>query len=311
MRFRRLMLALFAAPLVLSFGCGDSKPFSYKLRPKAGISYKAEDEFSVNMRINTPSFSKRGAFQIKGKSRFQFKNEKDGTLVTYLGGGSSSSSASSGGSSSSAAPDRLDAINFRRLDIRLRRVTPMGLAFKADESGNIIQPPPIRSMVEANLAKLPPLPESERLAISVELFLNFSARTYQASQRLLPIPAGDRRVDDVWDVQLEPMPGIQAAVECALKERSRGKALIEAYGPLRAGDPVPMMFAGAFPFDAQYRNMRGSYRAAYTIDESTGLPIKYKARTEIQANLETRLEDGKIASVPLLMEIEMKGKLSE
>ncbi len=297
MRFKEPLLILFAAPLFWAFGCGDSETFSYQLRPTEGISYKAEDAIETNIQINAP----RGALQVfeqrKIEGKILFKKEKDGTLGTYNGASQKATSSESG---------RPTIIIGSR---RLRHSA--SFTFKADESGNIVQPPQVQALIESSLAKVPAPPQSEWADFSVDLFLIFSMKTYQTSQRFLHIPPGKREVGDVWNVQLEPMPGVQTSVKCALEKRSGGKAQIEAHGLLKAGGPVHMAFAGAPQFEAQYRNMQGTYRAAYTIDEKTGLPVEYEARTELQADLETALEDGTFASIPLLMEVEAKGKLSD
>ncbi|MDE0019868.1 MAG: DUF6263 family protein [Candidatus Poribacteria bacterium] len=297
MRFKEPLLILFAAPLFWAFGCGDSEPFSYQLRPTEGISYKAEDTIETNIQINAPSGALQVFEQRKIEGKILFKKEKDGTLGTYNGASQKATSSESG---------RPTIIIGSR---RLRHSA--SFTFKADESGNIVQPPPIQALIESSLAKTPARPKSERADFSVDLFLIFSMKTYQTSQRFLHIPPGKREVGDVWNVQLEPMPGVQTSVKCALEKRSGGKALIEAHGLLKAVGPVHMAFAGAPQFEAQYRNMQGTYRANYTIDEKTGLLVNYKARTELQADLETTLEDGTFASIPLLMEVEAKGKLSD
>ena len=298
MRFRRAMLVLFAAPLFWAFGCGDSESFSYQLRPTEGISsYKAKDAIETSIQINAPSGALQVLEQRKIEGKILFKKVKDGTLGTYNGTSQKATISGSGRSTIIIGPRRL----WHRASF----------TFKADENGKIVQPPQIQALIESSLAKTPAPPQSEWADFSVDLFLIFSMKTYQTSQRFLHIPPGKREVGDVWNVQLEPMPGVQTSAKCALEKRSGGKALIEAHGLLKAVGPVHMAFAGAPKFEAQYRNMQGSYRAVYTIDEKTGLPVEYEARTELQADLETTLEDGTSALVPLLMEVEAKGSLFE
>lgn len=299
MRFCRLMLALFAAPLFLAFGCGDSEPFSYQLRPTAGISYKAEDTIETIIQINARGGAYHKFTQIEIEGKILFKKEKDGTLGTY-------SCVSQGTRSQGRSHP---PIIIGRIPYGIHH--GVSFTFKADESGKIVQPPPLQALIESSLTRRSAPPKSEWGDFSVDLFLTSSMKTYQTSQRVLHIPPGKREVGDVWNVQLEPLPGIQLSAECALKKRSSGKALIEAYGLLNAVGPVQMAFAGAPKFAAQYQNMQGTYRAAYTIDEKTGLTVQYKARAELQANLETTLEDGTFTSLPLLMEMEAKGKLSD
>ncbi len=252
MRFKESLLILFAAPLFWAFGCGDSEPFSYQLRPTEGISYKAEDAIETNIQINAPSGALQVFEQRKIEGKILFKKEKDGTLGTYSGANQKATSRGRG-----------------RSTIIIGRgaygIHGGSFTFKADESGKIVQPPQIQALIESSLTKTPAPPQSEWADFSVDLFLIFSMKTYQTSQRFLHIPPGKREVGDVWNVQLEPMPGVQTSAKCALKKRSGGKALIEAHGLLKAVGPVHMAFAGAPQFKAQYRNMQGTYRAGGTL----------------------------------------------
>lgn len=301
MCFRRPMLVfLFAAPLFWAFGCGDSNA---RLPVPPGYHGTA-DALKVSIKIAPPGRRYKASMKRRLAGLVQFKKEGDDTLGTYIFRRVNHSQLyiRTGG---------LDAIDLERLDIA-HGFLDTGFTAKWDRGGNIVQPPMILGMVESNLSEIDMPPKSKWRAFAAELFLNASLKTYLASARFMPIPDEARTVGSVWNAVLEPLPGVQTTANCAIKGGGDGQKRVHAAGSLNAGGPVRIALADAPKFEAQYRNMQGSYRAVYTFDEKTGnLPIKYEARTEIQADLETTLEDGTAASIPLLMELEAEGELYE
>ncbi|MDE0019869.1 MAG: hypothetical protein OXT69_00600 [Candidatus Poribacteria bacterium] len=305
MRFRRAMLVLFAAPLFWAFGCGDSNE-----RPPVPRGYcGTEDTLKVTIKIAPSGRRYKATMKRKLGGLVQFKKDGDETLGTYSfrGVGRSHFYIRTGGRSVGGG---LDKIDFERLDVA-HGFMETGFTAKWDSGGKIVQPPIILGMVESNLKEIDLPPKSNWPAFAAELFLNASLKTYLASQRFMHIPDEALPVGSVWNAVLKPLPGVQTTANCEIKGGEDGQKRVHAVGSLNAGGSVHMAFAGAPQFEAQYRNTQGSYRAVYIIDEKTGLPVEYEARTELQADLETALEDGTSALIPLLMEVEAKGSLFE
>lgn len=312
---RQAPVWLLAAFLLTAVGCGSSL-YEYQFEPKTSNPYQLSLNADTNVVAGVLGNNVEMEMKSQQKSLVQYAKEPDGgSSVEYTFIESSIEP-----SIKSAFPMPEDAL-APVVDI-YKGMVGQSFTVMLDNRGRAVGIKGIQEMIKGMLGRLELPAEARGMADQiVESSIGEEPMNQLMAQMYPQMPEGELEVGSEWESSLD-IQGIVLNLQYILTEREDGKARIEVSGALSPGESHQLSLPGLGSpglgsLETAYKELEGSYKGFYVLEEATGLAVEFDIDMQLDAVLEVKIDAAEPLSgapvPPVSMKIRSKtvGSLAE
>ena len=296
---RQTPVWLFAAFLLTAAGCGSSL-YEYQFEPNTDNSYEYSLSQDMNIEMGFFGMEMEMGQKAQQKARVQFTKEEGGlTSAAYT-----FTEAEIEPTIKSSLPIPDDMINI----VKEIYKAMIGQQFTVvlNERGQAVELKGIKEMVMAMIRSID-MPEEALGAIDplIESSLGDQSISEMMSQMFPFMPEGELDVGAEWESNLSSQ-GFALDIQCVLTKREDGMAHVAVEGNLSPGESHQMNLPGLGSLETEYKELEGSYKGVYIIDEATGLAVDYAIDMTMNAVFQAKIGEVEGAPAPPTPPINMK-----